>query len=76
MNLYFNYCIIFCSLGFEKDQLNRYNKLLDVQVKLINDILSKLKSFMFVNIDVVRNILNKIDNYYFFYFRGLIKFSY
>lgn len=43
MNPYFNHCIIFCSLGPEKDQLNRYNKPSDAQVKQINDTLSKLK---------------------------------
>lgn len=43
MNPYFNHCIIFCSLGPEKDQLNRYNKPSDTQVKQINDTLSKLK---------------------------------
>lgn len=43
MNPYFNHGIIFCSLGPEKDQLNRYNKPSDAQVKQINDTLSKLK---------------------------------
>lgn len=43
MNPYFNHCIFFCSLGPEKDQLNRYNKPSDAQVKQINDTLSKLK---------------------------------
>lgn len=73
MNPYFNHCIIFCSLGPEKDQLNRYNKPSDAQVKQINDTLSKLKSLMFANIDVARNISNKTDNYNFSYFRGLTK---